>query len=167
MDVIAALAKFVHPIRGAKPGPSASTVWSPPSSSRLTLRWRKNWRCKENRGKGGRNFLRKFLPPFLRTPLPSLFKDFHPYRIPYHDSCGSWTIRLRIFFLIEEYARHRQKSPSAYEGGPFFISTIGNRDSIKSKVFGRGGGGVWGRGGETFLKKSFSSLPNSFSPKLP
>lgn len=56
VDVIAALAKFVHPIRGAKPGPSASTVWSPPSSSRLTLRWRKNWRCKENRGKEGGTF---------------------------------------------------------------------------------------------------------------
>ena len=37
-----------------------------------------------------------------------------------------------------------------------------SRDSIKSKVLGKGGMGVWGKGGKTFLQKGFPSLPQSF-----
>ena len=37
-----------------------------------------------------------------------------------------------------------------------------SRDSIKSKVLGKGGMGVRGKGGETFLKKGFPSLPPIF-----
>ena len=37
-----------------------------------------------------------------------------------------------------------------------------NRDSIRSKVLGRGGMGVRGKGGETFLQKGFPSLPPIF-----
>ena len=37
-----------------------------------------------------------------------------------------------------------------------------NRDSIRSKVLGKGGMGVRGKGGETFLKKGFPSLPPIF-----
>ena len=36
------------------------------------------------------------------------------------------------------------------------------RESITSKVFERGGMGVWGKGGENFLKKVLSSLPPTF-----
>ena len=39
-----------------------------------------------------------------------------------------------------------------------------NRDSIRSKVLGRGGMGVRGKGGETFLQKGFPSLPQTSSP---
>ena len=38
-----------------------------------------------------------------------------------------------------------------------------SRDSIKSKVLGKGGMGVRGKGGETFLQKGFPSLPPIFS----
>ena len=41
-----------------------------------------------------------------------------------------------------------------------------NRDSITSKVLGRGGMGVWGKGGETFLKKGFLSPPPIIPQKL-
>ena len=49
-----------------------------------------------------------------------------------------------------EWGRQQCKGPPPYEGEPFFISTIGNRDSIKSKGSGRGGDGVWGREGKLF-----------------
>ena len=112
---------------------------------------------------GGRAFLKPPLPP-LPKPHPSFPKAFILIEsliptLAAHDRYG-----FESFFLLESTQRHRQKSPSAYEGGPFFITTIGNRDSIKSKVFGRGGDGVWGRGGETFLKKSFSSPSPIFFP---
>ena len=40
------------------------------------------------------------------------------------------------------------------------------RDSIRPKVLGRGGMGVRGKGGETFLQKGFSPLPPASSPPL-
>ncbi|WP_288715402.1 hypothetical protein, partial [uncultured Bilophila sp.] len=43
------------------------------------------------------------------------------------------------------------------------IRTPSNRDSINTKVFGRGGMGAGGREEKVFLQKSFSSLP----PVLP
>ena len=102
VDVIAALAKFVHPIRGAKPGTvridrmePAIIVTPDPSLEE------KNWRCKENRGKGGRNFLRKFL---LLTPFPLLFKDFHPYRIRYPDSAAHDRYGFESFLAEESSA---------------------------------------------------------------
>ncbi|WP_302554489.1 hypothetical protein, partial [uncultured Bilophila sp.] len=35
------------------------------------------------------------------------------------------------------------------------IRTPSNRDSISAKVFGRGGMGVWGKGGESFSSEKF------------
>ncbi|WP_337938509.1 hypothetical protein, partial [Bilophila wadsworthia] len=35
------------------------------------------------------------------------------------------------------------------------IRTPSNRDSINTKVFGRGGKGVWGKGGESFSPEKF------------
>ncbi|MFQ8734735.1 MAG: NFACT RNA binding domain-containing protein [Bilophila wadsworthia] len=60
VDVIAALAKFVHPIRGAKPGTVRIDRMEPAIIVTLTLRWRKIGVVKKI-GEG-RNFLRKFLP---------------------------------------------------------------------------------------------------------
>ena len=42
-----------------------------------------------------------------------------------------------------------------------------NRDSIRSKVLGKGGMGVRGKGGETFLQKGFPSLPHTLSLPIP
>ena len=103
---------------------------------------------RERRWKGGGNFLEKggaptFSPPFHRPPFPPSSKIFILIEsliptLAVHDRYG-----FESFFLLKSTQRHRQKSPSAYEVGPFFISTIGNRDSIKSKVLGKEG---WGTG---------------------
>ena len=80
VDVIAALAKFVHPIRGAKPGTvridrmEPAIIITPDPSLRGTAG------VVVNR-EGGRNFLEKVSPPF--PPTSSHFKDVHPYRIPH------------------------------------------------------------------------------------
>lgn len=48
------------------------------------------------------------------------------------------------------------------------IRTPSNRDSINTKVFGRGrDGGAWGGEEKAFLQKSFSSLPPAVPPRTP
>lgn len=138
-------------------------------------------------GRGRRTFLRKGgnTPTVLR-PLPNLPARLAPTpsspktlvfidpswrfcllkkKAPFPCLCGKGA-----FYWLGLYFELYTAQSVILKGEPApYLSTLPkrgkarNRDSIRSKVLGRGGMGVRGEGGETLLQKDFPSLP----PALP